>query len=184
MTRLYLYLFCTLFVTWGLGFLYFSNLVSKYEMPNEKIDTDAIVVLTGGAKRIEAGIALLKDNPSKRLFITGIDSKIKKISLNSLPKKLQNKVEFGKKATNTFENASETKAWLALNSMKSITLVTATYHMPRSLLVFKRAMPELQIECYPVFRSDFKDNQWWKNPKSTILMLKEYTKYIIVLILF
>jgi len=180
---MYLFFLC-LAVVWSVGFIRFVNLVSNYSSLDQKINTEAIVVLTGGQKRIEEGIFLLKENPSKKLFITGIDSRIKKIPVvinipNLLSKNMQNKVEFGQKATSTFENALEAKEWLKKNKIKSITLVTASYHMPRSLLEFKDAMPNIRIECYSVFPKGFR-NKLWQNPMRTIFLLKEYTKYSIV----
>ena len=78
--KLCLYILLFVAMIWGRGFVRFINLVSENSTLDQKINTEAIVVLTGGQKRIEAGIILLKENPSKRLFITGIDSRIKKNS--------------------------------------------------------------------------------------------------------
>ena len=97
-----------------------------------------------------------------------------------LPKKTQKKVEFGQKATTTFENALEAKEWLELNKINSITLVTSAYHMPRSLLVFKDEMPNIRIEFHPVSLKEFRANEWWKNPSRIILFFKEYVKYSVV----
>jgi uncharacterized SAM-binding protein YcdF (DUF218 family) len=183
--KLYLYIFLFVVMVWGRGFVRFVDLVSKHSPSDQKIDTEAIIVLTGGQKRIEAGIILLRENPSKRLFITGIDSRIKKILdvikiSTVLPKKTQRKVEFGQKATTTFENALEAKEWLELNKINSITLVTSAYHMPRSLLAFRDELPNIQIECYPILLKGFEANEWWKSPTRIIFLLKEYTKYSVV----
>ena len=43
----------------------------------------------------------------------------------------------------------------------SLRLVTANYHMPRSLLEFRRAMPALHIVPHPVFPDNFKRDDWW-----------------------
>src|SRR3546814_20820963 len=61
----------------------------------------------------------------------------------------------------------------------SLRLVTATYHMPRSLLEFHRTMPNIEIVPHPVFTENFKRDDWWRWPGSTALLLPEYTKYLV-----
>ena len=45
----------------------------------------------------------------------------------------------------------ETAQWMASEGFHSLRLVTASYHMPRSLLEFSRAMPDIGIMPNPVF---------------------------------
>jgi uncharacterized SAM-binding protein YcdF (DUF218 family) len=59
----------------------------------------------------------------------------------------------------------------------SLTLVTATYHMPRSLAEFHHALPEARIVPYPVFPENFKRDAWWRWPGSAALVLAEYHKF-------
>jgi uncharacterized SAM-binding protein YcdF (DUF218 family) len=170
----------------AVGLIFFVRLSSTCCPQNQTLDTEAIVVPTGGSGRIETGLELLGKNPSARLFITGVESKKEKIMsglevFKSLPIELQTSIELGQEATSTVENALEAKAWLDSRSMQSITLVTSAYHMPRSLLEFKGAMPDRRIECYSVFSNGFTINEWWKDPKSRMIFLKEYTKYLAVI---
>ena len=48
-------------------------------------------------------------------------------------------------------NAEETAAWMAEGDRTSLRLVTAAYHMPRSLALFRRLMPDTKILPHPVF---------------------------------
>ncbi len=43
----------------------------------------------------------------------------------------------------------------------SLRLVTANYHMPRSLLEFARAMPDIEIVPHPVFPEISRGPHWW-----------------------
>ncbi|NRA73293.1 MAG: YdcF family protein [Rickettsiales bacterium] len=182
----YCFLICTtISKLLGIGFLFFLSAVPTNLPLNQKIDTDAIVVLTGGQKRIETGVYLLRKNPSKMLFISGVNPKIQEIPevmrvSALLPNTSRNRIKFGQKARSTFENALETKAWLESNRVKSITLVTAAYHIPRSILEFKKTMPNIRVESYPVFPKGFKVDKWWLSPRSIIFLLKEYLKCSIV----
>ncbi len=63
----------------------------------------------------------------------------------------------------------------------SLRLVTASYHMPRSLLEFRRAMPDIEILPYPVFPVRFKQDQWWLWPGTLTLLVTEYDKYLLSL---
>jgi len=61
----------------------------------------------------------------------------------------------------------------------SLRLVTAAYHMPRSLLEFQDAMPDIEIEPYPVFPVHVKQDKWWAWPGTMALTVTEYNKYIV-----
>ena len=58
-------------------------------------------------------------------------------------------------------------------------LVTATYHMPRSLLEFREAMPGAEILPHPVFSRNFRQSDWWQWRGSALLLAKEYNKYLL-----
>src|SRR3546814_2899971 len=53
---------------WMLGFAWFAIFLPQ---PLDGRQTDAIVVLTGGAGRIDRGLALLQDGAAKRMLISG-----------------------------------------------------------------------------------------------------------------
>ena len=76
-------------------------------------------------------------------------------------------------------NAVETAAWMKEQGFRSLRLVTASYHMPRSLLEFNHAMPELEIVPHPVFPAPFKGSNWWRRPSNAQLVAIEFTKYLI-----
>ncbi len=57
-------------------------------------------------------------------------------------------------------------------------LVTAAYHMPRSLLEFRYAMPNVLIIPHPVFPSHVKQDRWWAYPGTAMLLMSEYNKLI------
>ena len=79
----------------------------------------------------------------------------------------------------TIENAGETAEWIAENQLTSVRLVTAAYHMPRSLLEFTNVMPDIKIIPHPVFPAHVKQTDWWTWPGTTALMAAEYSKFIL-----
>ena len=56
--------------------------------------------------------------------------------------------------------------------------MTASYHMPRSLLEFTHRMPEVKVVPHAVFPEGFKRDHWWTWPGTTRLIVNEYTKMI------
>ena len=67
------------------------------------------------------------------------------------------------------------------NGFKSIRLVTANYHMPRSLIEFRRAMPSILIVPHPVYPPQFKRSRWWLWPGTAALLASEFNKYMIAM---
>ena len=64
---------------------------------------------------------------------------------------------------------------------RSLRLVTAWYHMPRSLLEFERAMPEISIIAHPVFPAEARPERWSAWHRAASLLLGEYIKYLAAL---
>jgi uncharacterized SAM-binding protein YcdF (DUF218 family) len=164
-------------MSWVFGFAVFTTsvLLMKPEIPTEK--TDAIIVLTGGKNRIEAGMTLFSEHLAPELFITGVHEHVTKEDLTkrhtgeALPACC---ITIGYKATTTTGNANEVAEWLHDRKFKTITLVTSNYHMPRAILEFRRAVPDVSIISYPVGQTDIApaDRYFW------IVMVEEYHKTI------
>lgn len=170
--------FFTLTLFWALGWMWFAASVVSMKAHNPEMPTDAIIVLTGGEKRVNTGLDLLADGKGKKLFISGVNSKVKPEELVALWKGDHEKVlcciTLGYEAEDTSSNASESQEWIKKNNIHSITLVTSNYHMARSSLIFKQAMPDIQIYKHPVVPVDFEP--WGKS--FWVLTLQEYTKFL------
>jgi len=145
--------------------------------------TDAIVVLTGGSGRLEEGFKLLAAQRADKLFISGVYRGVDVSELLQLsaqtPAEVECCVALGYAATNTQENAVETTAWAAQEGYRSIRLVTANYHMPRSAYEFRRAMPNIAVIEHPISPARFLREDWWKNYGTSRLAAVEYTKFLL-----
>ena len=144
--------------------------------------SDAIVVLTGGSKRLDEGLLLLQNNMAERLFVSGVYEGIEVRTLLKVYN--QKQLDLGRRvfvggAQNTRENALETSKWMEKLNLNSLRLVTAAYHMPRALLEFKYAMPKMVVIAHPVFPEHVKHKEWWKYSGTTMLLASEYNKFII-----
>jgi uncharacterized SAM-binding protein YcdF (DUF218 family) len=175
-----------LLLIWLGGLIYFTTLIPD-SVADATTTTDGIVVLTGGSDRLHEGLQLLADGKAKRLLISGV---YHEASLDDLLR--EGRVDLsqplrdccitaGYRAGNTLGNATEAAAWAAANDIHSLRLVTADYHMPRSLLEFSHALPGTLIVPHPVFPEEVKSKEWWLWPGTAGLVISEYHKYLAAL---
>ncbi|MGE4064089.1 MAG: YdcF family protein [Rhodospirillaceae bacterium] len=167
-------------VAWAVGLLWFASTIPK-DVADTSTHTDAIVALTGGAERIETGVQLLSQGLAERLFVSGAGEDVRTADIlgRSTPinPDLAANITIGKAAVDTPGNAIETAEWVRGQNMRSIRLVTAAYHMRRSLMEFHEAMPEVKIVPHAVFPAHVKQD-WWRWPGTASLIAREYTKYL------
>ncbi len=170
------------------GLLVLAGLV-RFAIPpaaeNQPAPTDAIVVLTGGSLRLTSGVDLLREGKGRALFVSGVN---RRVGLDELlrvsggaPHWLSCCIAIGYEAENTEQNAQEAARWMRQRGYRSLRLVTAWYHMPRSRLEFERAMPDVEIVPHPVFPEAINEEHWraWRNLAA--LLIGEYAKYLAVL---
>lgn len=167
---------------WGTGLAWFADRMPGAP-PTETPPVDAVAVLTGGSRRLSAGLEILARGDAKKLFISGVHPDVVKAEIAGADRRLQALAEcclaLGYEATDTVGNATETARWMRREGFTSLALVTATYHMPRSLAEFRHALPEARIVAYPVFPDTFKRDEWWRWPGSAALVVAEYHKYML-----
>ena len=189
MKRLFGFLLLLAFL-WVAGLVVFvSGLPARVEQP--ETHTDAIVVVTGGSERLAEGIRLLNHGLADKLFISGVNvgTHIADI-IATLPPQAEKPsakltaccIVAGYAADSTLGNAAETAAWMQSEGLHSLRLVTADYHMPRSLLEFRSAMPQIEIVAHPVFPDRFRRQSWWRSPGTANLLISEYDKYLVALL--
>lgn len=141
-------------VLWIGGFAGFSAHVGNMDKIVPQSPADAIIVLTGGPQRINAGLDLLSAGQAQKLFITGVNNHVTLEKILSLwHGHVDNPaccIVLGHRAHNTAENAIEAMAWVQSENLKSVFLITSNYHMPRALMEFRSALPGVGIRTYPV----------------------------------
>lgn len=166
---------------WGAGLIVFVNSIPR-TVVDEDTRADAIVVLTGGSERLSTGLRLLRDNKADRVFVSGVFPGVEVEALIKLAgagsSDVAGRVEAGHGARNTAGNATETAAWMRRHGYRKLRLVTGSYHMPRSLLEFRHALPEAVVIPHPVFPSHVKQARWWQEPGTLLLIISEYNKFL------
>jgi len=162
------------------GFLAFALTVPTAESGDADVRAgDGIAVPTGGAARIATGLALLARGGS-RLLITGINPDV---SLGAVLAEAGMPppaccLDVDRSAADTAGNARAAAAWAARHGIARLHLVTSWYHMPRSRLLFARALPGITIVPHPVFPAGATGMPWWREPANWRLVAVEYGKYL------
>lgn len=167
---------------WGIGFIWFAvTLPAPASVPDTR--TDAIVVLTGGQERVETGLKLLGIGRAQKLFVSGVYPGVDVAELLRVARLPQGQLEccivLGYVANTTAGNARETATWMRQNGYRSLRIVTASYHMPRSLIEFRRALPDAALVAHPVLPPQFHQDDWWRWPGSASLIAVEYCKFLV-----
>jgi uncharacterized SAM-binding protein YcdF (DUF218 family) len=166
---------------WSFGLFRFADAIPE-RVEDAATRTDGIVVLTGGSRRLGEGLELLSRGLAEKLFVSGVYQGVDVRKLLSIarhkPEDLETLINIGI-ATNTKGNAAETMAWMEKQDYRSLRLVTAAYHMPRSLLEFRAAMPAVTLIPHPVFPENVKQDRWWAWPGTANLVISEYNKFLL-----
>ena len=168
--------FLTLFIIWAGGLLWFATNITYSGSPDMEAPANAIIVLTGGTKRVQTGVALLKETSTTDLFISGVNPDVTEKDI--LPKEDGSLccITLGYKASNTRENAEEVAKWIDTKDIKTIRLVTSNYHMIRAMLEFQKLMPDLKVIAHPVTPENF--NMW--DSKFWPITFSEYNKTLLI----
>lgn len=171
-------------VAWAAGFVWFAQWSARLPPPGDA-PTDAIVVPTGGTNRLAEGLALLAAGRADAVLVSGVDSRVDIARLLELgapgAEELACCVTVGYEAADTRGNAAEAAAWMREHGFTSIRLVTSNYHMARSLLEFRRVLPEVRIVPHPVEPDGVRLERWWASPGTALLIAQEWTKYLVAL---
>ncbi len=141
-----------------------------------------VVALTGGDARLDAAVALFDGGVGQRLLISGVNPETTKADLKKLAHggaRFDCCADLGYAAEDTYGNAREAAAWARFHHYRSLLIVTARYHMPRSLSEFHGAMPEMTIVPYPVDPVSIDLNGWWHDPRALRVLHGEYAKFLV-----
>jgi uncharacterized SAM-binding protein YcdF (DUF218 family) len=165
------------------GFFVFATATTDTAwQPQAEEQADAIVVLTGGARRMRTAGQLLQEERGRQLLVSGVNRAVTRQAVARLlgvgAKLFRCCVTIDYAAQNTRGNANETRKWVRKHSFKRLIVVTASYHMPRSLVELGRVVPEVDLVAHPVLPDRFRDRPWWLDPRDASLLAAEYLKFL------
>ncbi len=132
-----------LLMVWALGFLWFAVALPR---PSDDVRTDAVIVPTGAAGRIERGLQILRAGNARAMLVTGVDREVRPGEFAAqfgVPEdQMACCVTLGFAAVDTRGNAAETAQWVRDSQARSLRLVTTDWHMRRASSELLRALPD------------------------------------------
>jgi uncharacterized SAM-binding protein YcdF (DUF218 family) len=187
--KIFLKVLLCFFSAWVFGLIVFFN-----QIPEVKSDdfhnSQAFVILTGGKQRLDIGIEMFVKSNAKYLLISGLDSKTVKskvkYKINRFNRKQGSKKQiiFGEIAHSTIQNAIETEIFMTLNNIVEASIITSNYHMPRVKYVFSTLLKDKQLHYLPIIHENFIKNGDYTTTSSFKLVVNEYNKFIMTVLLF
>lgn len=178
---LFVVILCSMWAIGGVAYAYFT-----INYTNKPIHTknDAIVVLTGGAHRINTAFSMLLKGNASHLFISGVyegNSLEVLVSASSLNDKDKNNIRhhccitLDYEAHTTVQNAMESIKWLTKHHFKNVIIVTSDYHILRTELLFQHLAPKnITFQYYGVASYSNKfEYSYWQN------IFTEYHKMLV-----
>jgi uncharacterized SAM-binding protein YcdF (DUF218 family) len=165
-------------LAWLIGFASFLYAATLSRLPPAR--ADGIVVLTGGADRVETALRLLAERRAGRLLVSGVGHAADFAELArraGVPLDLAPRVTLGRTALSTRGNARETADWVRANAIRSLIVVTAAYHMPRALAELSRSIPGVTLYPVGVVPPAIRG---WNEFGALHLLAGEYSKFLAV----
>jgi uncharacterized SAM-binding protein YcdF (DUF218 family) len=150
-----------------------------FSLKSRDVNTDAIVVLTGGLGRVDEGIRLYKADKADWLLLVGVDPSVRKADLyrDKPGERSSERVILEKSSRNTLENALYSRELILGSKITSIKLITSRYHMKRATLFFRAVLPrDIAIYPHPVDSRNLLPD-WWGHSSSIRLLFSEFYKY-------
>ena len=166
------------------GFVVFVTSLPK--TPHDLHHVEGVIALTGGDTRLDVAGTLFEEGVGKRLLISGVHPQTTKAELKKLTHgktRFDCCTDLGYAAEDTRGNAEEAAAWARFHHYRKLLIVTARYHMPRSLSEFRSVMPDAAIVPYPVDPESIHLEGWWHDGRALRVLHGEYAKYLAVTLL-
>ena len=178
--------FLIVVLIWAAGLVAFAQRVERSTPPVEPPVADAVVALTGASDlRLEAAARLLERGKGKRLLISGVNREASREDILEVSRAVKPIydccVDLGYTAADTIGNAEEIADWARRKNFRTLIVVTSDYHMPRSILEIRAAMPEATLIEYPVVTGLVDVDGWWKSGGDARRLVVEYCKYLAIL---
>ena len=155
-------LLALMFISVALGFLAFDSFAVPSEAEVRR--ATAGIVFTGAFERVDAGLQLLDAGAIPLLYISGVNAgagilparfvsqfSYRNPNIANLQELVACCVEWGEDANTTFQNALETKCWVARRDLAGpFLLITSRRHMARAMAALSVTLPGRALIAFPV----------------------------------
>ncbi|WP_276353935.1 YdcF family protein [Cohnella caldifontis] len=163
-----------------LFFYFFGRFLVVNETPRK---SDAIILLSGGAGRLEKGVELLNEGYAGRMIVTKTDGRgpgeirMRAILRAGVP---ADSVIPDYDATSTYTNAVNSRRIMERNGFASALVVSSTYHMRRVQYIFDKVYrgSGIRLTYVAAPSPNFDPARWWSRKIYVKYALTEYAKWI------
>ncbi|MCU7557554.1 YdcF family protein [Macrococcus capreoli] len=144
---------------------------------NQKIKSDAILILGGDEGRLEKGAALYKEGLAHRVILSPVsDSKDGLSVLNAVKLGIPlSAIIVENKSTSTFNTVDTINKIMIYNKFKSAIVVTSDYHMKRTMMVFDENN-KYNFQFHFVTSLDKFGNRWYERTDRFDIWISEFKK--------
>lgn len=170
-----------------LGF-FVARLLPDSKSEEEIPQVDLILALTGGQGRIKEAFHLLRKEKAPKLLVSGLDAGVTLgniLEVNGVSRAEQEffnkRVWLDYESRNTLQNMRFSKSYLREHSVRTLILVTSTYHQRRAHKILEKVLNEeprweTKIIDFPVESPNFPRQAWIASPISWYIVFQEYIK--------
>lgn len=169
----------------GAGLALYREFVSTFDQPAPDLPAhvDVIVVLSGGAGRLDEGLRLLRDGRAPLLYLVGFQPKAVAARLGgeAAVARLtsEGRVLVEPRSDSTLEDAERTRALVDQRNARAILVITSVYHVQRADLTFRTILPaEVAVHLRPVRSAAFRGGDWQTDEPSRRIVVGEFVKYV------
>jgi len=197
-SRLLLFISLVIFFIFSLlllgGMSLYQYNQTDYKSSDHYLDIDVIVCLAGAKGRIEYSVQVWfdywmknqvnKDVKVPQLYISGMGEKSTwNTFLTFVPSHIQSTITekdvlLETQSTNTEENAKFFSAHIKKHHWKNALLITSSYHMKRSHLIFKNEYKEVTFFPLALELPPFLAGEWFRSQDSIRITFSEFLKWL------
>ncbi|WP_339281345.1 YdcF family protein [Paenibacillus sp. FSL H8-0282] len=160
--------------------LFSGRFLTYTQSPNA---SDTIIILSGGAGRVEEGAALYNEGYASSILLSNAkesNSRFGDMLQTALTQGIPASIILTENdALSTYQNALYTLSIMQLHGFNSAIVVSSDFHMRRVKLIFDRVYKKSGIELtYVGSPSGYNAKRWWSDRKSRETTFNEYVKMI------
>ena len=176
----------TVLILFSVAAAMIPHLLAKGESHPSGKAADAILVLTGGEKRIAEGFRAWEEGKAEELFILGAGREATLSGIlpagAEIPPADLPRIHIEGWSVNTLENAFSAKTAVVSRRYRDVILVTSDYHVPRARLALRKVLPpDVSISVIPVVSDWTRKGAWWRLPRLYLLEGWKYWGYYFLL---
>lgn len=166
--------------------------------PTYGVNTAIVILSGGGTTRVPKALELYNKGYGKRLFLTTLRPRNKKIAhlfltnkqiAEKIAKELNVQVAFESVpslkggATSTFDEAYDLLAFCSKEKLKHLIIVTDSYHTRRALYAFKKVFQgsAIEVEAAAATNEVFSEENWWLSDSGISSYVLEPIKFAVYL---